>query len=1105
MPASNYDPISSVLKNSFKQNGEKRTVDDKMSSSLQKSMLVSVQFDDPIRHTPSATKSNYIMLPSSSVQKFASQNGQQTSNAQKNQNGQNGTTKQNTEPAKLDQVPPAKLTLYRREQIQLGHLKMGAAGAGMHNMGNTCYLNSTLQALFHIPALTNYLRTGGHDSECNMTGFSSCTICILASTLRQSLASNVIKPVKLYEKLKFICKHLVHGRQEDAHEFLRYLIESLQRCYLMSRKVPKTLDNYSKETTPFNQIFGGYMRQELHCFNCKHISTTFQHFMDLLLDIRHSDNIGTAMSGYFKKEILRDDTAYKCEKCKQKVSACKIYKIERPPLVLCIQLKRFNMMGGKNGRPVTLAKNLDMSQYVRWASSSGLNFKYRLVSLITHVGPSPNCGHYTAIGEAPNGTYYRFDDSSVHPTSVNNVLNTSAYVIFYEMTRESRDKYLQKTAATSSNKKSDTVIGPQLPSNSSSKAQHSPSLNRSGPTTPTPVVRSGPATPPVQAVKPLNRPTMISETNSRTNNLVKSNSSSKLGVVIKPKPSSSQPILPAKGLVPYDGDESSSDDDIPLAKSSTSNSSAASVQQQNGGNAATLVKPSAVKSPFLPRAVQLNPQLKKAKETATVAPTPKAKPAVSALSIYEETDLKVEAAGLVRERSSSGELTSSQERVGFSVNDKEAHNPSINSDNSTGSTHSFTVSDIRGVNGQQPARSNNGWNVAATNNRERSLPSTKRERSVPPVTAANDTVEKCDNGFASDSEALSSPLKRAKILNPTDKQKKPSVLDDMKTKTTETLREFGKDVLSAGLKMKQQLGMRSNKVTDKVSDKLFKMGKNLEDSVPRSEDSSSTSCLPSTSPGSLKAGPGGVDSELDGEAGIAGSEDDEASRSRKKHKKKKKKKKKKERDDDDEWEEKTKDNLEKFDKKKAEEDKLTAERMTSYDPAAPVKRWDSKPDIKQIGRSVTWDGSKGSNFLDEIKKIGQVRSWSGERKSDHQDVRKRSAESDEEMDRGRTKKVKKYRDERSFDYNPFQMAQNVKDRAPKYSNGDNRYDRDDRGHGHSQDRSGNWSRHDKGGRYHRDEHRGSSHDHRRGRQDSSRPRKSWDHNYHRERGHSGRR
>ena len=41
----------------------------------------------------------------------------------------------------------------------------------------------------------------------------------------------------------------------------RYLVESLQKSYLISKKIPKTIDNYTKETTPFNQIFGGYMRQ----------------------------------------------------------------------------------------------------------------------------------------------------------------------------------------------------------------------------------------------------------------------------------------------------------------------------------------------------------------------------------------------------------------------------------------------------------------------------------------------------------------------------------------------------------------------------------------------------------------------------------------------------------------------------------------------------------------------------------------------------------------------------------------------------------------------------------------------------------------------------
>ena len=165
------------------------------------------------------------------------------------------------------------------------------------------------------------------------------------------------------------------------------------------------------------------MRQDVTCLKCKHVSTTFQHFMDLLLDIRQISNIEEALSQYFRPERIggnngdSESNMYKCEKCKIKVQAKKRYMIERPPAVLCIQLKRFSLLGGKISKPVQLSRRIDLTSYIqpnnRLLSNSincngnnisspqisqGTGCTYSLVAMVTHVGPSPNCGHYTAIG-----------------------------------------------------------------------------------------------------------------------------------------------------------------------------------------------------------------------------------------------------------------------------------------------------------------------------------------------------------------------------------------------------------------------------------------------------------------------------------------------------------------------------------------------------------------------------------------------------------------------------------------------------------------------------------------------------------------------------------
>ena len=67
-----------------------------------------------------------------------------------------------------------------------------------------------------------------------------------------------------FPAVSVICKHFIHGRQEDAHEFVRHLLDSMQRCHLAALRAIK-LDNLSKETTPLNHLFGGYLKTQGAC------------------------------------------------------------------------------------------------------------------------------------------------------------------------------------------------------------------------------------------------------------------------------------------------------------------------------------------------------------------------------------------------------------------------------------------------------------------------------------------------------------------------------------------------------------------------------------------------------------------------------------------------------------------------------------------------------------------------------------------------------------------------------------------------------------------------------------------------------------------------
>ncbi|XP_034481198.1 ubiquitin carboxyl-terminal hydrolase 36 isoform X2 [Drosophila innubila] len=451
---------------------EAKTGDDSLTDNLQSQIVANakrvlfakIEYEEVKNYSESVLaklKSKYIVIEPDNNNfgnnktngKAVGSNGHDNNNANVNGNGTvNGNrSKQSTDQSNQNsnsnsssnpnELPKPKRVLFQRENIRIGWKqseRKWQVGTGMLNVGNTCYLNSTLQALFHIPALANWLVSeSSHLENCNISescGGSGCIICAMAKTL-QSTQSNqsAVRPFLIYTKLRQICKHMVVGRQEDAHEFLRFLVEAMEKAYLMRFRNYKELDQLVKETTPLNQIFGGYLRSEVRCLSCNHVSITFQHFQDLLLDIRKADTLEEAFDGYFSRERL-EDMGYKCEGCKKKVSATKQFSLERAPITLCIQLKRFSMMGNKLTKQISFKPRIDLSRFAaRSPTAAAQPLSYRLVSMVTHLGVSQHCGHYTAIGLTEAGSYYNFDDSYVRPIAMQSVCNTNAYIMFYEL------------------------------------------------------------------------------------------------------------------------------------------------------------------------------------------------------------------------------------------------------------------------------------------------------------------------------------------------------------------------------------------------------------------------------------------------------------------------------------------------------------------------------------------------------------------------------------------------------------------------------------------------------------------------------------------------
>ncbi|KAF9130063.1 hypothetical protein BGW39_003513 [Mortierella sp. 14UC] len=332
---------------------------------------------------------------------------------------------------------PGKI-LFSKEKVQLAWPQPRPIGPGLHNLGNTCFLNSVLQCLTYTPPLANFLLSAQHSNSCKTTNF--CMMCLLENHVNRCFSRSMaeaISPKAIVGRLRNIGKQFRIGRQEDSHEFARYMVDALQKSCLLG--YDSKLDNRIKETTVVHQIFGGYFQSQVKCMKCGHESNTFETYLDVSLDIKGADSVQKAFRDYTTPEILNKGNQYKCEKCKILVDAKKQMTIYDAPNVLSIHLKRFTFTGQKINRHVSFEPTLQLNPFMSKNKDHG-NLTYNLYAVLVHSGGSCHSGHYYCFVKSSNGIWYSMNDSHVSVVSQQTVLSQNAYMLFYTLNKKGSTK-----------------------------------------------------------------------------------------------------------------------------------------------------------------------------------------------------------------------------------------------------------------------------------------------------------------------------------------------------------------------------------------------------------------------------------------------------------------------------------------------------------------------------------------------------------------------------------------------------------------------------------------------------------------------------------------
>lgn len=320
------------------------------------------------------------------------------------------------------------------------------------NCGNSCYINSFIQAFYGLKPLTEYLLANDFEKSYSDTSIIPPYIQLIKKIAQHESSHDQLSIfVEYARKLMENVTGQAIGGQEDTSEFMAQFISALKNTEnndilgkiellfdigIVQKVICPTLKDFGIEIDP-SYSFESYLPLPVR----GHIFEDFYDNYTTLNDCLHN---------YFNSTLADPANYYNFEG--NVLPDCNVVKaVTKGPEILIVVLQRFKTT--ELGKPVEKLSHtirIPLSVDLLYYSAAYLknpgdaylsqDFKYTLVAAIKHVGNEAQAGHYIAyVFDQETQNWYLCDDATITPKTETEVQKEieDGYIYFYQKNQTS--------------------------------------------------------------------------------------------------------------------------------------------------------------------------------------------------------------------------------------------------------------------------------------------------------------------------------------------------------------------------------------------------------------------------------------------------------------------------------------------------------------------------------------------------------------------------------------------------------------------------------------------------------------------------------------------